>query len=203
MGQRSDTLHNGEETKLKLKAYKRGCSLSPTQSRSSHQQRQNASGFRLQSERSHDRDGRGDVRLRNHHQKKSASASVVGVAKLWGCVGVKGWRGGECCCEDLEEEMGMSVIRETDSIEGNEWVYPCASFNINLFQNMIWYHTDATDESLLEEGDTEEEEGGVKRGFSDEDLTDFEEDDVSSSHDHPTIHIPCGRLETGELTSTL
>ena len=119
MGQRSDTLHNGEETKLKLKAYKRGCSLSPTQSRSSHQQRQNASGFRLQSERSHDRDGRGDVRLRNHHHKKSASASVVGVAKLWGCVGMKGWRGGECCCEDLEEEMGISLIRETDSIEGN------------------------------------------------------------------------------------
>ena len=72
-----------------------------------------------------------------------------------------------------------------------------------LFQNVIWYHADATDESLLEEGDTEEEERGVERGFSDEDLTDFEEDDVSSSHDHPTIHVPCGRLEIGELTSTL
>jgi hypothetical protein len=61
------------------------------------------------------------VRLHNH--KKSASVGAVGVARLWGCVGVKGWRGGECCCEDVGEELGKSVIGDTISIEGTVHVH--------------------------------------------------------------------------------
>ena len=60
----------------------------------------------------------GTVR-RHNRLKKSASVDAVSVDKRWGCVEAKEWRGGECCCEDVEEdEFGMSVAGDTISIEG-------------------------------------------------------------------------------------
>lgn len=53
------------------------------------------------------------------HKRSASVDGIVGVAKLWGCVGMKGWRGGECCCEDVGEELGTSVMGDTLSIEGN------------------------------------------------------------------------------------
>lgn len=137
VGQRSnetERYHNGKEAKWTQKPYERSHSLSvnETKSKLSHRSSQNTGSFRLPNKRTyiHDRDRNDDIRLCNQH-KKSASAGAVGVAKLWRCVGVKGWRGGDCCCEDEGEELRMSVMGDTIVIEG--WYIQIHIYNACIY----------------------------------------------------------------------
>ena len=105
--QKSRTFHTTEERKRRHKQYS---SLeNPTGTH--HCTGSSPCACVLHSEKECDDYGR--------HKRSASVDGTVGVAKLWGCVGIKGWRGGECCCEDVGEELGTSLMGDALNIEGN------------------------------------------------------------------------------------
>ena len=124
MGQRSKEKEHDEEIhgrwnkKLSERSHSLSASEKPINTRPSYRTIGRSSGVKM------------------HGHKKSASVGNVGVARLWGCVGVKGWRGGECCCEDMGEELGASVMGDTISIEGTVYIH------VNTHVH-VWSHHDS------------------------------------------------------------
>lgn len=118
VGQKSKTFHAIDERKRRHKQYS-SLSISENQSCTNHcTEHSGSTSPCVCGEKECDNYG--------HHKRSASVDRMVGVAKLWGYVGMKGWRGGECCCEDMGEELGTSVMGDTLSIEGNIYIqYMC------------------------------------------------------------------------------
>lgn len=110
VSQKSRTSHTTEERKRRHKQYS-SLSINENATGTRHCTGSSPCACVLHGEKECDDYGR--------HKRSASVDGTVGVAKLWGCVGMKGWRGGECCCEDVGEELGTSLMGDTLSIEGN------------------------------------------------------------------------------------